>query len=394
MKITSYIQSAVNNLLGSRIRTLLAMMGIMIGTASVVALVSSGKLAANKAMDQFKSLGTDQMSLQISSNSNQSNQTPNPVKLETITAMASSIPDIVLIAPYTLDYIQAAYKTEQFNVNLIGAIQQLYPIIHLKMKQGRFISNLDKNQNYCVVGSKVLDKLKDINPLGQRIRLGKMIFIIIGVLDTSPENGFFWGNVSEGIFVPLGLTKLVNPSSQGISQAILVLREGADIEFVKKQINDFFAKNLPDYTANISSAKELLKSMNEQQDTLALLLIFIGGISLFVGGIGVMNIMLASVTERKYEIGLRLAIGAEPRDIQFMFLIEAIMLAVMGGGIGVLFGITCTYLVAVVSGWEYQFLFLPPLVGFCFSVLTSVFFGFYPAYIASKLNPIEALRSA
>lgn len=392
MKSTFYIKSAVNNLLGSRIRTLLAMLGIMIGTASVVALVSSGKLAANKALEQFKSLGINQMALQLYP-AQESNLKPTPIKLETINKMAASVPDIVQISPYTQDYIQASYKTVEFNANLIGALEDLSATINLKIKQGRFISTLDKNQNYCVIGTNILKKLQHLNPIGQRIKLGKMIFVIIGVLQEAPENRFFLANANDDIFVPIGLAKLVQPTSQGVLKAIIMLREGADIEWVKQQITNFFEKNLPDYTPNISSAKELIKSMNEQQDTLTLLLTFIGGIALFVGGIGVMNIMLAAVAERKYEIGLRLAIGAEPRDIQIMFLIEAIMLAVIGGGVGVVFGIICTYIVSIVSGWNFVFFLFPPLIGFSFSVLTSVFFGFYPAYIASKLNPIDALKA-
>lgn len=392
MRFASHAKAAANNLLYSPLRTLLAMIGISVGTASVVALISSGNLAAQKALELFKSLGTEQMSLSFYPISKKASQ-PKPIRLEQLMALKDSVPQIKFIAPYATDGVQATYKGIAFVSGIIGSNEQLAKILKIRLKQGRFFMDLDNNEEFCVVGSQVLKSLKDISPLGQRIKLGNVIFKIIGVEDAWPENNFFTEDVNNSILIPLNLMKLLNSSPPVLNQMILELKVGSDIDLVKDKITTFFTKNFPEYSVNVASSKELIKRMNDQQSTFTLLLAFIGAISLFVGGIGVMNIMLASVSERRYEIGLRLAIGAQPKDIQLMFLLEAIILSMMGGGLGVLMGIFSTFIVAFFSGWTFALYYLPPIIGFSFSVLISVFFGFYPAYIASQLNPIEALRA-
>jgi len=173
----------------------------------------------------------------------------------------------------------------------------------------------------------------------------------------------------------------------------LRIKENTNIDTVKTAITDYFTRNIPGYIVNIQRAKELLNSIAKQQTIFTLLLGLIGGVSLLVGGIGVMNIMLASVAERHAEIGLRISLGAKPRDVQLMFLMEATMLAILGGGLGVILGMLATATIAYFAHWPFVILFWPPLIGFSVSLLISLFFGFYPAYVASKLNPIETLRA-
>lgn len=391
MNVVSHIKTAINNLIYSPFRSFLTMLGSMVGTASIVALISSGNLATQKAMELFKSLGTGQMA--ISFNKNVKGGQSKPVNPELLINMERAIPAIQLIAPYALSYEQVAYRGINFSANLIGSTPDLAKIIKINMKQGRFFSLLDKNQSFCVIGSKLVKQLKTISPLGSRITVGKSIFTVIGVIDTWPENAFFMSDVNNSIIVPFNLMRFIKGSLPSLGNTIMELKENEDIDSVKAAINKYFSKFLPGYVLTIQSAKELIKNMDAQQQTLTLLLAFIGGVSLFVAGIGVMNIMLASVSERRYEIGLRLAIGAEPLDIQLMFVIEAAIIGMVGGGIGVLLGITSTYFIAVYSGWTFELFLLPAVVGFSFSVLISMFFGYYPAYLASKLNPIEALKA-
>lgn len=391
MKLISHIKSASNNLMYAPLRSLLAMIGIIVGTASVVALVSAGNLAAQKSLDLFKSLGTNQMSITIDAK-DRSGESKN-VRPKQVFPMKSHVPEITLIAPYALDYVQGSYNEININPDLIGSTPELANIIRIKLKQGRFFTALDKNENFCVVGSEIAEKLNSLSLVGKRLRIGKMIFTILGVAKKWPENNFFSGDINTSIMVPLETMKLVSSSPPSVRDVIVTLRENADIDMVKQEITDYFSKYLPDFTVNISSAKEMVKRMQAQQSTFTLLLLFIGAISLLVGGIGVMNIMLASISERRYEIGLRMAIGAQPKDIQLMFLMEAIMLSVMGGLAGVVVGELVTYIIALFSGWSFRIYFAPAFIGFSFSVMISVFFGFYPAYMASKLNPIEALRA-
>ncbi len=390
MKLSSYAKSATANLFHSWLRTLLAMLGIMIGTASVVALVSFGKLATEEALAQFKSLGTQQMSLGFSPPTSNKTERPKKINPDLLISMKNEISAIQLIAPYVSSYIYNPVTAQMTSV--ISTNPNFFKIMRLSMLEGRFFSALDKNQYFCVLGFGAARDLKHISPIGKQVKLGKMYFTVIGVLDDSPENSFFTENIDGAIFIPLEQAKLVD-SFANLNNVLLQLKQGADIDFVKDKIKSYFADTFPGYMLNIQSSAELIKKMSAQQEIFTLLLGFIGGISLLVGGIGVMNIMLASVAERRYEIGLRLALGAQPKDIQLMFLMEASLLAIIGGAIGVVIGQIATYIAAFFYGWTFSIFLGPSILGFSVSLLISIFFGFYPAYLASQLNPIEALRA-
>jgi putative ABC transport system permease protein len=197
--------------------------------------------------------------------------------------------------------------------------------------------------------------------------------------------------MNNSVVIPLtAMPFLAQPE---LSDIILKLNPKVDLDQVKSKITKYFSEKLPKYQVNIQTARELLKSMSAQQNIFTLLLGAVGSISLFVGGIGIMNVMLAAIAERKEEIGLRLAIGAQPKDIRRMFLTEAALLACIGGGAGVLLGVIGTYIISLIADWDFVFLIIPPVLGFTVTVLICIFFGFYPAYKASKLDPIVALRN-
>ncbi len=230
------------------------------------------------------------------------------------------------------------------------------------------------------------------DPLSTNFRYGNGICKIIGVADQWPQQNILGQDVNKSLIVPLSML-LQNVDNVRLTSAMLRIKENADIDTLKKAINDYFTSNIPGFNLSVQSSKEILNGVARQQTIFTLLLGLIGGISLLVGGIGVMNIMLASVAERHSEIGLRMALGATPRDVQLMFLMEAAMLAILGGGLGVILGVLSTVAVAYFANWNFIILIWPPLIGFSVSLLISLFFGFYPAYVASKLNPIETLRS-
>lgn len=178
-----------------------------------------------------------------------------------------------------------------------------------------------------------------------------------------------------------------------INNLIFQLTANADVTHLEKTVKTQLSSYLGSKSFNFRSARELVAKMKNQSDILTVFLGLIGSISLIVGGIGVMNIMLVSVVERKREIGIRLAVGARRIDISFLFLIEAITLALIGGILGVAIGLGIAYLIALLWHWQFTLFFWPPVAGFSVSVLVGIFFGFYPAYLASKLHPIDALRS-
>ena len=391
MKLSSQVKAAFYNLLFSPLRSLLAMLGILVGTASVVALLSSGELATQRALEQFKMLGTELLAVSFSPPAQQGAVAQTvPISRSSLENMSMLIPDITTVSPYIAVGSKITFQGDSFDGNVIGATQSLKVSLKIQLKMGRFISDLDTNR-FCVIGSGIYHRLKTINVLGQRIKLGDSIFTIIGIVDDWPESGFFNQNINDSAIVPIETVNVVAPNLV-INNLVLQLKPNSNIDQVKAEITQYLNKLLPEYQVSFRSAKEIIKSMSEQKKIFTLLLGLIGSIALFVGGIGVMNIMLVSVTERRSEIGLRLALGAQPKDIQTMFLIEAIFLAVFGGGMGVVVGVASSYIIARASGWNFIFFLYPAIVGFVVSVLISVIFGFYPAYRASRLNPIEALR--
>lgn len=389
MNLNTHLKTAIRNLTAAPLRSFLAMLGIMVGTASVVAMISGGTLATQQALQAIKNLGTDLMRLDFSASS----FSIPPVDPNLILSMRNNIPAILQIAPIASYSTTGIYnKVIISNLNIIGTTENFANIVHIKMRSGRFIHHLDGGRNFCVLGSDIADQLNAFDPLGGYIRYDNGICTIIGIADSWPEQNIVNQNVNKSIIVPLQALQQ-NVSNSGLSVAMLQIKENEDIDTLKNDITDYFAKHIPDYKVNIQSAKEILNSVAKQQTIFTLLLGLIGGISLLVGGIGVMNIMLASVAERHSEIGLRMALGATPRDVQIMFLMEVAMLAILGGGLGVVMGVLSTLAIAYFANWNFIVLIWPPLIGFGVSLLISLFFGFYPAYIASKLNPIETLRS-
>ncbi|OGT53943.1 MAG: hypothetical protein A3E84_00415 [Gammaproteobacteria bacterium RIFCSPHIGHO2_12_FULL_42_13] len=396
MKLISHAKSALQNLMYSRLRTMLAMLGILVGTASVVALVSSGQLATQQALAQFQELGTELLSLsfyQKVSYSVTAGARKSAIEVNTLEKMQTQIGGLYQVAPYMVTTVPIVFDGQSINGYVIGVTELLQNVMKIAIEEGRFISDLDSNAYYCVIGRNIYSQLNVPNPIGQRIKLGKSIFTIIGVAASWPENSFFTQNVNDSIIVPIETIGAITPNAT-LNNAVIQLEPDANIETIKTGITTYFEQNAPDYRLVFHSAKELIKRMSTQQQIFTLLLGLIGGVTLLVGGIGVMNIMLVSVTERKQEIGLRLALGAKPRDIQIMFLIEAMLLASMGGFLGVLIGIISSYFIATIAGWQFVLFFLPPVIGFAVCLLVSIFFGFYPAYQASKLNPIDALRTS
>jgi len=386
------LKAAFKNLKTTTLRTFLAMLGILVGTASVVAMVSIGQMATEAALAQFKTLGTNLLALNL----NTRDKGKMALTLKDALSLQKASPEIDLLAPYQNIYAPMTYRGKQVEGTILGVTQSLADIVHLHMLAGRFISNLDKYELYCVLG---YDVYKSLNMptekiLGSRITLSNTRFVIIGIADKWPENAFFNQNINMSVLIPILSTLYIEASSNDINSLIIRLKPDAtDLATIKDQIEKYMSKLNPDKQIFFRSAEELVKSMAAQHVIFVLLLSMIASISLLVGGIGVMNIMLMTVMERRREIGIRLAIGAHRSDIQAMFLAESVLMSVVGGLLGVAIGIIASLIVAKVANWSLEIFILPPLIGFSSSVLIGIFFGFFPAYKASKLDPIETLRS-
>jgi putative ABC transport system permease protein len=397
MKLATHIEEGIYNLLSSKLRSLLALLGILVGTASIVAMVLGGELATNEALKQFKTLGTDLLSVTVKDLQDQDQhvETNKTLSLDQANKLIKADKNILLLSPYTQVLIPIQFEGQQINGSIVGVTEEFKKILHINLKNGRFISNLDKLGMYCVIGQTIYEQIKKnmlVDPIGKQIQIGKNFFTIIGIATQWPENNFINTNINESLMIPIGTSSIVSKFSS-IDNIIVALNPKADIDKVKNNIGNYLRMYLDKNELFFRSAKELITHMEKQSEILTVFLGLIGSVSLIVGGIGVMNIMLVSIVERQREIGIRRAVGATQSDIRSLFLIEAMMLSLFGGLLGAIIGILIAYVIAYFWKWQFMLLLFPPIIGFTVSATTGIFFGFYPAYKASKLDPIEALRS-
>lgn len=399
MAFLTLLAEAYQSLLTARLRSFLAVLGIMMGTASVVAMVSIGQLATAEALAQFKTLGTDLFSITLHQSNDalrqETSSTPTGLDLSTAMALKQLSPNIIEVAPYMMSYLPRTFTGETSFGEVIGVTASFQRVAQLTMAQGRFISAFDGYNYFTVLGhdlAKKFEKNSTQDLLGQQILLRETLFTVIGILAPWPENNFITANINQAALVPASVIPLLNDRAE-INNVLLKLTEHADLAQLEDQSRAFLQARVPERQAAFQNAKQLINSMRQQNDIFTLYLGLIGGISLLVGGIGVMNIMLVSVVERRREIGIRKAIGAKNWDIQALFLVESVALSLFGGLAGVSLGVIASLVVAIIAGWSFQWFFLPPVIGFLVSAAVGVFFGFYPAFQASRLDPIATLRS-
>lgn len=396
MNYASFCQQAWVNLTAAKLRSFLAVLGILVGTAAVVALISCGQLATEKALAQFKALGTDLLAVAVyQKTADKSPGNGNSLSIEQWLQLSEHIPYIINSAPYSTAYQPLSFQGTQMQGAIIGADEHLAEIVKIKLAEGHFVSFVESYEHFCVIGDGLAQQIKRISfddPIGKQLRIGHSLYTIIGVAERWKENGFFNEDINQAAIVPLAGMSQISKEAK-ISNAVLELKPDSPIDRIIEEIKEYIASVSPKLSVFPRSAKQIIASMESQGHIFTLLLGVIGGISLLVGGIGVMNVMLVSVSERKKEIGIRKAVGAKNSDIQLLFLLESVLLSLVGGILGVILGLIFTWVVAYFSAWNFTVYLLPPMAGFLVSAATGVFFGFYPARRAAKLPPISSLRS-
>lgn len=396
MKLSGHCQQALVNLTAAKLRSFLAVLGILVGTAAVVALISCGQLATEKALAQFKALGTDLLAISVfPKNTDKSSASMESISIEQWEQLSERIPSIVNMAPYSTAYQPLSFQGKMMQGVIIGANEHLPEIVHIKLAAGHFVSFVESYEHYCVIGAGLARQIREISyddPIGKQLRIGQSLYTIIGVAKKWKENGFFNEDINQAAIVPLGGIGLISKDAK-INNVVLELKPDSPIDEVIEEIKQIIGSMAPKLSVFSRSAKQIIASMENQGQIFTLLLAVIGGISLLVGGIGVMNVMLVSVSERKKEIGIRKAVGAKNSEIQALFLVESVMLSLLGGILGVILGLIFTRILAYFSDWEFSIYLLPPLAGFLVSAATGIFFGFYPALRAAKLEPVVSLRS-
>lgn len=408
MNITTLIKEAMNSITSNKVRSFLTMLGIFIGVGAVIAMMSIGQGAQNSITNSLSALGTQTLYL---SPGNFTENVRNAKDLTNDDATALSRLDCVdIVAPV----VSQSYTLSQSNGNTVnatvtGVVPGFLTVGNYSVSQGSFISqeNLDGKEMVAVIGTEINKSLfgsANYSSVGETIRIMGQPYRVIGIL---AEKGSSSLGISQdrNVFIPLttAQSRLMTRQKNTVSQVTILVKTSYTLEAAQKEIetlmrdrHDIFEGNPDDFT--IMNVQEILNAVGDIMGTFTLFLGGVAAISLLVGGIGIMNIMLVTVTERTREIGLRKALGAKKGDILAQFLVESSVLSLVGGILGILFGLLLAFgiaRIAAVTGTELDVMVSPGIVlgATLFSIAVGLFFGVYPANKAANLEPVIALRS-
>lgn len=399
------VVDAVRNLHAVRQRSALALLGIVIGTAAVIAMITIGENAKSHALAQFLAMGADLLAIQPDSNPS---GRPPPFTPGDVAALRE-LPGIDAVAPLALAGMELAHDRNRVVASVAGVTGDLFAMARLSVAQGRVLSDFDGGGTFVVLGWTAARQLAgaqkmeagktEAGPMdaggrltiGDAVRIGGYGYTVVGVLNEVVPNPLLPVDLNSAALIPLPGLRRVAPAAE-ISSLTIRRKPGADEEALHASVAAHFVGPPRPRPVVVQSARQLIAAMADQMRVHTLLLSAIGAISLVVGGVGVMNVMLMNVVERRREIGLRLALGARPRDIRAMFLIEALVLSVVGGVLGIALGVAAAALYAENAGWRFGLSALAPPLGLGMSVVVGLFFGLYPAVRAARLDPIVALR--
>ena len=390
----------------NKMRALLTMLGIIIGIAAVIAMVAIGAGASKMISDQISSMGSNLL-LVIPGSTTSGGLRSGSGGAPTLTyddarAIKAECPSVAEVAPTVRGSAQAVYGNQNWSTIVLGTTPEMATVRDWSIFAGRNLSpsDVDGALKNCVIGQTVADNLfGDADPIGKIIRIKKIPFTVVGLLDRkgqSPQGT----DQDDVIFVPLRTAqrKLFGSQFPNAIGAMMVQAKDADVlgkaqeeaTALLDQRHRIGPARERDFT--IRNLSEIMAVAEQSSKVMSILLGAVASISLLVGGIGIMNIMLVSVTERTREIGIRMAIGAKQRDILLQFLTEAVLLTTVGGIIGMGLGVIGAMAVSKLMGWPTLISSTAIIIAFAFSAGVGVFFGFYPARKAASLNPIDALR--
>ena len=400
-------QQAISALWAYKGRTLLTMLGIVIGIGTIIVMVSIGQGANQAIQDQINRMGTNLL-YAISGSSKTGgvrggHGSKPTLRLKDVAALKKQCPSVKEISYQLNGTVQAIAGSKNWGTTLQGTVPEYVSVANWALQEGEFINegHLRKVTNVAVLGSVVAENLFEPGSsiVGQKVRLKKVPFTVIGVL-TSKGRTPDGRDADDVIIIPYttAARKLMGRQLPGMVHFImvsayskeLVPRAKWEMEAALRQ-----SHRIPEGEDNdfiVGSLDEFADAASESTAIMRLLLIAVASISLIVGGIGIMNIMLVTVTERTREIGVRMAIGAKEKDILTQFLVESITMSVAGGILGTAFGIAASRIISEVAGWPTIISLESIIIATFFSALIGIFFGYYPALKASRLDPIEALH--
>ncbi|MDD2646714.1 MAG: ABC transporter permease [Patescibacteria group bacterium] len=405
MRISDLFQETFLALLANKARSGLTVLGIVIGIGSVIAMISIGQGAQGSIQSSIQSLGsnlilvTPGMQRGVGNQVSQGRGSAQTLTLEDASAISQNIFNISGVAPDLSGRYQVTAKGTNTNTSIDGVTPFYSSVRNIEIADGVFITdqNVANLSRVAILGSAVSEDLfgTDVSPIGQTIRIKNINFTVVGLTKSKGGTGF--GSQDDMIFIPLttaqqflaGSQRVSTISVQATSQAVMSQVQ-EDITFLLLERHHISDSALADFS--ILNQSDIVAAASSVTNTFTILLGSVAAISLLVGGIGIMNMMLTTVTERTREIGLRKAIGAKGGDINLQFLTEAIMLTFVGGIVGVIFGWLISWGVYQFANIATKVSLTSILLAFGVSALIGIIFGYYPARRASKLNPIEALR--
>jgi len=404
MDLLSILRIAIRALSRNMMRSALTMLGIIIGVGAVIAMVGVGQGASKQVQDQISAMGSNMLFVS-SGTVNRGGlrlgwgQTKTLV-YDDMKAIVQQAPAVKEAAPGSATTAQVVFGNDNWFTNVQGTEPQYFDIRSWPMQEGVSFTEGDVNSaaDVAVIGATVQQNLFGAqDPVGQTVRISNLPFKVVGVLSAKGQSAAMGQDQDDVIFVPI-TTLQKKLSGEPWLRYIVVSAVSKDATYAAQeeitallrdrhrlrpgQDDDFMVRNLAD----------IAQLADQSSRVMTMLLASIAGVSLIVGGIGIMNIMLVSVTERTREIGVRMAIGATEEDVQRQFLIEAVVLSLMGGAAGIFFGVGSSLIISKLLGWAVLVSPLAIVAAVIFSAGVGVFFGFYPARKAARLDPIEALR--
>ncbi len=397
---------ALRALKANKMRTLLTMLGIIIGVAAVIAMLAVGTGATQQLTEQISSMGSNLLIVLPGSTTSGGIRmgagTQPTLTAGDAQAILEEAPAVDAVAPVLSGTAQVVYGHQNWSTGIVGTTSSMLTVRDWPLAQGRGFSGADvKNATkVCLMGQTVVDNLfGDEDPIGKNIKIQNLPFTVVGVLSVKGQSAM-GQDQDDTIMVPLTTAqrKLFGTAFPGMIRIMLVkAKDTSELDNAQTQITDILRQRhhigqQQDDDFTVRNLTQIMQAAEQSTKIMTLLLGAIASVSLLVGGIGIMNIMLVSITERTREIGIRMAIGAKTWDIRFQFLMEAFIMSMIGGIGGIAMGMSGSAVLSKIAGWPVIVSPFSILLAFGFSGAVGIFFGFYPAYKASLLNPIDALR--
>jgi putative ABC transport system permease protein len=406
INILSTLKISQRALRVNKMRSALTILGIIIGVAAVIAMIAIGSGASKRVTEQITSIGSNLIMVlpgaTTASGVRMGAGTQLTLTLGDAEAIKRQCPAVSDAAPVHGGTAQIVYGNQNWSTGVIGTYPSMLNVRDWRLSEGRPFTDDDVKSasKVALLGQSVVDSLfGGQDPIGRIIRIKKIPFTVVGVLEEKGQSPS-GQDQDDTVYVPVTTAqkKIFGTPFPGTVRIIMVKAKSADdLAPAERQITELLRqrhrigqREEDDFT--VRNLTQMLQASEQSSEAMTLLLGAIASVSLLVGGIGIMNIMLVSVTERTREIGIRMAVGAKTWDIRLQFVIEALALSLVGGIIGIVIGVSGSKLIEVFAGWPVTVTLFSVLLAFCFSGAVGIFFGYYPAYKASLLNPIEALR--